>query len=151
MPTHANRVLPPALEAAFFARWEKTANEMLVNTLKTDDPAKLPNFVPNDFNDLRPPLRNAWFRSAKQVVSFRCFWPRRGRNEPPTSCLKGRAASRLKGGSSASTASVLFAVLERSLREARGRIFEAASRRLRTRSWMRPKERKSCAKGRLSR
>ena len=48
-------------------------NEMAVNPLKSHNPAKWPDFVYNDFNDLRPSLRNVSFRLAKDFLRFAGF------------------------------------------------------------------------------
>jgi hypothetical protein len=43
----------------------KEANEMAVKALKTNNPAKWPDFAGKDFNGLRPAMRNGSFRHAK--------------------------------------------------------------------------------------
>jgi hypothetical protein len=52
---------------------EKPRNKTRVNLLKTNDSAKWFDFAPNDFNGLRSPVRNAWFRLAKQTLSLSLF------------------------------------------------------------------------------
>ncbi len=48
-------------------------NEMAVNPLKSHNAAKWPDIVYNDFNDLRPSLRNVSFRLAKDFLRFAGF------------------------------------------------------------------------------
>jgi hypothetical protein len=56
----------------------KTRNEMAINVLKTNDPAKWLISRPNDFNALRPASRNRWFRLRNERFRFCGFWPPRG-------------------------------------------------------------------------
>src|SRR3984885_10071107 len=51
----------------------KPRNEMALNPLKTNDPAKSRFAAPNDFNGLRPAMRNPSFRLAKRIPSFSLF------------------------------------------------------------------------------
>jgi hypothetical protein len=79
------------------ARWRdrrqarRERNESALKSLKTNNPAKLPDFAPNDFNGLRLRKRSLWFRSAKDP-----FRPdgrkRRGAPIPRSLRLSGCAA-----------------------------------------------------------
>ena len=76
---------PASTDRAFDA----TRNEKAVNPLKSHNSAKWPDFAYNDFNDLRPPLRNVSFRLAKyafRLAGFLTNWGgRMFRLAPPTS------------------------------------------------------------------
>ena len=49
-------------------------NEKAVKLLKTNNSAKSPISRPNDFKDLRPPVRNRSFRTRNEFVSFSRFF-----------------------------------------------------------------------------
>jgi hypothetical protein len=51
----------------------KPRNEMALNPLKTNDPAKSCFDTGNDFNHLRPAMRSPPFRLAKRTLSFSLF------------------------------------------------------------------------------
>ena len=50
-------------------------NEKAVKLLKTNNSAKSPISRPNDFKDLRPPVRNRSFRTRNKLFRFRAFLP----------------------------------------------------------------------------
>ena len=50
-------------------------NEKAVKLLKTNNSAKSPISRPNDFKDLRPPVRNRSFRTRNESFRFRAFLP----------------------------------------------------------------------------
>ena len=54
---------------------------MAVKFLKTNDPAKSPDFAPNDFNDLRRGRETAGFAQRNDSFRFHVFpaWPFRSR------------------------------------------------------------------------
>ena len=57
---------------------EKARNETAVKPLKTNNHAKCCFGAHNDFNDLRPALRNVSFRQAKDSFRFCGFWAAQG-------------------------------------------------------------------------
>src|SRR5580704_8546613 len=57
---------------------EKARNETAVKPLKTNNHAKCCFGDHNDFNDLRPALRNVSFRQAKDSFRFCGFWAAQG-------------------------------------------------------------------------
>jgi hypothetical protein len=83
----------PALNQSVFESEEpharKPRNETALNPLKTNDPAKSSFAADNDFNDLRPAMRNPSFRSAKRFLSLSLFFASSTPETKRPTCLRG--------------------------------------------------------------